>query len=322
MTDSTRPVIVIPGDEPAQLTGSPHLDRLEEVGDLRVHHDLPATDTEKIRRAQDAEILINSRGTVNWPGPVIDALPKLRFITVCGIGTDAIDLEAARRKGIVVSNIPGKTAPVVAEHALGLMLAAARRTAFQTREMKAGRWTSMDNIFLAGKTLGVVGTGSIGAHMAKLARGLGMRILAWTFNPSPERAASLGVEYVELDDLLRNSDVVSLHLKLTPDSRHLIGERELSLMKPGSLIVNTARGAVLDTKALVAALNSGHLGGAALDVFETEPMAADDPLRRCEQIILTPHNADQTPEGMDLLNAGVVENVNAFIEGRPQNVVT
>jgi D-3-phosphoglycerate dehydrogenase len=322
MDGSTRPTIVIPGDDPTQLTGSTHLERLNAVGDVRLFADRPETDAEKISRAADAEVLINTRSIVKWPGSVLEQLPRLRFITVCGIGTDSVDLEAARRMGIVVSNIPGKTAPVVAEHAFGLMLAAAKRAAFQTSEVRAGRWTLMDNIFLGGKTLGVVGTGPIGARMAALGRGLGMRVLAWTFHPSDKRAATLGVEYVELDQLLSESDVVSLHLKLTPDSQDMIGQRELELMKPGALLVNTGRGGLLDTGALIAALESGHLAGAALDVYPTEPISPDDPLLRCDQVILTPHNADQTPEGMDLLNEGVTDNTLAFLDGQPQNVVT
>jgi D-3-phosphoglycerate dehydrogenase len=148
-----------------------------------------------------------------------------------------------------------------------------------------------------------------------------MEVVAWTFNPTPERAARLGVRFLPLDDVLRLSDVVSVHVKLTPESRGLLGARELGLMKPGALLVNTARGAIVDTAALVAALRAGRLGGAGLDVFDQEPLPADHPLLGCEQVVLTPHNADQTPEGMDLLNQGVVDNVIAFLEGRPQNVV-
>jgi D-3-phosphoglycerate dehydrogenase len=241
--------------------------------------------------------------------------------TVCGIGTDSFDLVTARERGIVVCNIPGKTAPIVAEHAFGLMLAAAKRAHFQTAELKAGRWTSMDNVYLHGKTLGVVGTGAIGGVMARLGRAIGMDVVAWTFSPTPARAAELGVRYLPLDELLRTADVVSLHVRLTAESRGLLGPRELGLMKPGAILVNTARGPVVDTDALIAALHTGRLAGAALDVFDTEPLPPGHLLLACQQVVLTPHNADQTPEGMDLLNAGVVDNVIAFLEGRPQNVV-
>jgi D-3-phosphoglycerate dehydrogenase len=149
-----------------------------------------------------------------------------------------------------------------------------------------------------------------------------MQVLAWTFNPSPAREQALGARFVALEELLRQADVVSLHVKLTERSRGLIGARELALMKPGALLVNTARGAVVDTTALIEALHARRLAGAALDVFDTEPLPANHPLLACEQVVLTAHNADQTPEGNELLNAGVVDNVIAFLEGRPQNVVT
>jgi D-3-phosphoglycerate dehydrogenase len=148
-----------------------------------------------------------------------------------------------------------------------------------------------------------------------------MHVIAWTFNPTPERAASMGVEFVGLDDLLRRSDVVSLHLPLTDQSRGMIGERELGLMKQGALLVNTGRGALVDDAALLAALDSGHLAGAGLDVFPQEPLPADAPILSRQQVVLTPHNADATPEGLDFLNEGAVENAIAFLEGRPQNVV-
>ncbi len=317
-----RPLIVVPGDNPVQLAGSPHLERLRPYGEVVLHSTSPTGDAEKLSRVRDAQVMINSRGAVKWPRHLLEQLPRLRFITVCGIGTDSIDLEAARERNIVVSNIPGMTAAVVAEHALALMLAASKRVAYQTSELRAGRWKGMNNVYLRGKTAGVIGTGAIGAKMIELCRALGMEVVAWTFNPSAGRSRELGVRFLELDELLQVSDVVTIHVKLTPESRHLIGAGELSLMKPGSLLVNTARGAIVDTAALVESLNSGHLGGAGLDVYDTEPLPGNDPLLDCEQVVLTPHSADQTPEGYDLLNQGVVDNVIAFLEGRPRNIVT
>lgn len=322
MATTDRVVVVVPGDHPAQIQGSAHLDRLEPYGEVVLYTDRPKSLAEQLARAKDAVCLMNTRGAVKWPAEALRALPKLRMATVCGIGTDAFDLAVARELGIVVCNIPGKTAPIVAEHAFGLMLAVAKRAAFQTAELRAGRWTGRDNVYLRGKTLGIVGTGHIGAEMARLGRAIGMDVVAWTFHPTAERAAALGLRFVALDDLLRAADVVSLHVKLTPESTGLIGARELGLMKSGALLINTARGAVVDSAALVQALRAGRLGGAGLDVFDREPLPPDHPLLACEQVVLTPHNADQTPEGMDLLNAGVVDNVIAFLEGRPQNVVT
>src|SRR5215831_10825878 len=321
MAVSDRVVIVVPGDFPPQVQGSPHLERLKPYGEVVLYTDRPKTAAEQLTRAKDAVCLMNTRGAVKWPAELLRALPRLRMATVCGIGTDAFDLKVARELGIVVCNVPGKTAPLVAEHALGLMLAVAKRAHFSTAELKAGRWTVRDNVYLRGKTLGVVGTGNIGAATAGLGRAIGMQVIAWTYHPTAERAAALGVRFVPLDELLRTADVVSLHLKLTPESTGLIGARELSLMKLGAILVNTGRGAVVDQAALVGALRSGRLGGAGLDVYEKEPLPADHPILACEQVVLTPHNADQTPEGSDLLSAGVVDNVIAFLEGRPQNVV-
>jgi D-3-phosphoglycerate dehydrogenase len=322
MTTSSRLTIVVPGDDPVQIAGSPHLERLRTYGEVILYTDRPASLEEKIARAREADLLINTRGAVTWPGEALRALPKLRLIATCSIGTDMIDLATARELGIMVCNQPGRTAPVVAEHAFGLMFALAKRAAFQTAELKAGRWTRRENIFLQGKTLGIVGTGAIGAEMARLGRAVGMNVVAWTFHPSSERAEALGVRFVERDELLRTADVVSLHVKLTEDSRGLIGARELALMKPDALLINCARGGVVDTAALVEALHRGHLGGTAFDVYDQEPLPADHPLLSCEQVVLTPHNADQTPEGVDLLNEGAVDNVIAFLEGRPRNVVT
>ena len=314
--------MVVPGDDPVQIAGSPHLERLKPHGDVVLYTDRPASLEEKIERAKPADILINTRGVVTWPAEALRALPKLRMITTCSIGTDMIDLGTARELGIVVSNQPGQTAPVVAEHMVGLMFAAAKRAAFQTAELKAGRWTRRENIMLGGKTLGVVGTGNIGAEVARLGRAIGMDVLAWTFHPSPERATELGVRFVEFDELLRTADVVTIHVKLTDDTRRMIGARELGLMKPDALLVNGARGDIVDTDALVSALRSGHLGGAALDVYDHEPLPSDHPILSCDQVVLTPHNADQTPEGIDLLNQGAVDNVLAFLSGRPRNLVT
>jgi D-3-phosphoglycerate dehydrogenase len=322
MSARGRVTIVVPGDNPLQIAGSPQLERLKPYGDVALYRDRPATLEEKVARARDAAVIMNTRSAVKWPHEALIALPKLRMITVCGVGTDAIDLATAREKGIVVCNLPAVTAPVVAEHAFGLMFAAAKRAAFQTAELRAGRWTGVLNIFLQGKRLGIVGAGPIGAEMARLARAIGMEVVAWTRRPTEERAKKMGVRFVALDELVSTSDVVSLHLPLTPETRHLIGARELGLMKKGAILVNAARGAVVDTAALVEALQSGHLGGAALDAYETEPLPPDSAILSCQQVVLTPHHGDQTPEGMELLNKGVVDNVIAFLEGKPRNVVT
>jgi D-3-phosphoglycerate dehydrogenase len=318
---ASHPVIVIPADDPPQLQGSPRLEELRRHGEVVMFTDRPGTADEKIRRVRGATCMINSRSAVKWPGEVLRQLPELRMIAVCGIGTDAIDLEACRELGIVVSNIPGRTAPVVAEHALGLLLAVAKRACLHTGRLQRGVWGGPDNVYLRGKTLGLLGAGSIAAEMARLGQAIGMNVIAWTFHPTDQRAVDLGVRFLSLDELLRQSDAVSLHLRLTEQSRGLLGRRELALLKPGAIIVNTARGAIIDMAALAEALQEGKLGGAGLDVFDIEPLPRDHAILGCENIVLTPHNADQTPEGMDMLNAGVTENVIAFLQGQPRNRV-
>ena len=321
MSNGNRPLIVVPSDDPAQCQGSPRMAELEAVADLKIYPTRADSFDEQIERAQGATVIINSRSYLEWREDAFNLLPDLRFISVCGIGTDSIDLDAARDRGITVSNIPGKTAPVVAEHAFGLMFAAAKRAAWYTEMTRKGEWVKQDGVFLGDKTVGIVGTGNIGAEMARLCNAFGMNVIAYTFNPSDERAEKLGVRFVDLDELLAQSDVITIHTKLTPDSEKLIGAREISLMKPTAILVNVARGPIVDEAALVEALNAGHLSGAALDVFEDEPLPEGSPITQCEQVVLTPHIADMTPEGLDLLNQGVVENSLAYLNGTPQNVV-
>ena len=313
---------MVPGDDPPQIQSSPHLERLAPYGDVVLYTDRPITSAEKVNRAKEADILINSRGMVNWTTPVLRQLSKLQMITTCSIGTDMIDLQVAKELGVVVCNQPGRTAPVVAEHAFGLMFALAKRTAFHTAETKAGRWNRIDNIFLRNKILGIVGTGNTGSEMIKLGQAIGMDVIAWTFHPSQEKADRLGIQYVSFEQLLQTADVISLHVKLTDESRHLIDKKELELMKQGALLINCARGEVVQTDALVEALNAGRLSGAGIDVYDQEPPPSDYPLLTCKQVILTPHCADMTPEGVDLLNQGAVNNIIAYLEGHPENIVS
>jgi D-3-phosphoglycerate dehydrogenase len=318
---SGKPVMVIPGDEPPQIQNSPQLVRLKNLGDVTMYTDRPSSKNEKLRRVENADIILNTRSQIQWRRSDLEQLPKLKLIATCSIGTDSIDVEAAHELGVIVCNQPGRTAKLVAEHAFALMLAVAKRLSYQTIELKHGNWGKMENLYLQGKTLGIVGTGDTGSEMARLGNAFGMRVVAWTYNPSKARGKRLGVTYMPLDQLLRESDVVSLHVRLSQESWHLIGQEELRMMKNGALLVNVARGEVVDTSALVDALNTGHLGGAGIDVFEEEPISKDAPILKCEQVVLTPHIADVTPEGVELLNEGLVNNVIGFLGGKPQNVV-
>ena len=319
MRHMSKPVrIVIPGDDPPQIADSPALERLAPWGEVVVHRDRPASADEKIARVQDAEVILNSRSAITWREAEFARLAKLGLIATCSVGTDAIDLEAARERGIVVSNQPGVNAPFVAEHMFGLMFAVAKQAATQTAALRSGRWLLPTNVMLQGKRLGIVGTGAIGAEMARLGRAIGMDVVAWTFNPSPERAQSLGVDFVSLQELLETSDVVSLHVRLSPESTGLIGAAELARMKPTAILLNGARADVVDNAALVEALNAARLFGAGVDVFSQEPAPADDPILSCPRAVLTHHAADQTPEAVEATNEAAVDNIIAYLQGNPR----
>jgi phosphoglycerate dehydrogenase-like enzyme len=310
--------IVIPGDDPPQIADSPALERLAPWGEVVVHRGRPASADEKIARVRDAEVILNSRSAITWREAEFAQLPKLGLIATCSVGTDAIDLEAARERGIFVSNQPGVNAPFVAEHMFGLMFAVAKQAAAQTAALRSGQWLLPTNVMLQGKRLGIIGTGAIGAEMARLGRAIGMEVVAWTFNPSPQRAESLGVDFVSLQELLQTSDVISVHVRLSPESTGLIGAAEIAAMKPTAILLNGARADVVDNAALVEALDGGRLFGAGIDVFSQEPAPADDAILACARAVLTPHAADQTPEAVMATNEAAVDNVIAFLQGNPR----
>ena len=229
---------------------------------------------------------------------IIEAGEKLKVVGRAGAGIDNIDVEAAKEKGVKVLNTPEAPAIAVAELTIGLLLSLARQIPRADSSMKEGRWAKKEfkGWQLNGKTLGVVGLGHIGEKVARLAKAFGMKILITKRTPPPpEILKELEAEFVPLDELLRRSDIVSLHVPLTPQTHHMIGEREIQLMKDGAFIINTSRGAVIDEKALFKALKSGKLGGAALDVYEVEP-PEDYSLMKLPNVVCTPHIGAQTVE--------------------------
>jgi D-3-phosphoglycerate dehydrogenase / 2-oxoglutarate reductase len=230
---------------------------------------------------------------------LLAACPSLEAIVFLGTGAASyIDLEAAERHGIRVRAYGGYGDQSVAEHAVALMFAAARKLAAMDRALRAGRWETLDSMELAGKTLGVIGTGGIGRAMARLGAGLGMRVIAWNRSGVAE---GLPCEAVELDLLLRTADVVSLHLVLNDGTRGFLDANKLNLMKPGAIFINTARGAIVDEAALIAALEAGRIGHAGLDVFAEEPLPAGHPLTRLDNVTLTAHAAFATREASERL---------------------
>jgi D-3-phosphoglycerate dehydrogenase len=258
-----------------------------------------------------------------FPRTVIEALPHLRFIAVTGPAHRALDLAAATERGIVVSHTTGRGggASATPELALGLMLAVTRRIAFEDRRMRQGLWQGTVGTVLHGKTLGLVGLGRVGSRVAALGAAFGMTVIAWSQNLTDERAAACGARRVEKDALFREADIVSLHLVLSERSRGIVGAREIALMRPTSYLVNTARGPILDQSALIDALRRGAIAGAALDVYDQEPLPPDHPLRTLDTVVLTPHLGYVSVEGYRGLYGETVENVLAFLDGAPIRVL-
>ena len=242
---------------------------------------------------------------------VIPGGGRLRVIGRAGVGVDNIDVDAATARGVAVMNAPAGNTIAAAELTLALLLAAVRRVADADRSMREGRWDRgrFKGVELYGKTLGLVGAGRIGSTVAERARAFGMSVIAFDPYLTPERAQALGMEPVDLAALLERADVVTLHVPLTDSTRGLIGAQQLARMKKGAIIVNAARGGVVDEAALAAALESGHLGAAALDVFEEEPLPADHPLRSAPRLVLTPHLGASTAEAQHNVAVEIAEAV-------------
>ena len=315
-------MIVVPDDFPSVFQGSAAQERAKALGAVRVFSERGADqDQELIRRIGDARVAINIRAHARFSDGVFVACPALKMVSVWGTGTDNIDLHAAGMRGVTVCNTPGVNAFAVAEHALTLMLAVARKIPAIDREMHAGKWPREMLTQLLGKTLGVFGMGTIGSRVASLGRAIGMDVLAWSARGDEGRIRATGARAATKDDILRQADVVSLHVRLAEDTRGFIGRKELAMMKPCAILVNTGRGALVERDALIAALREGKLLGAGLDVFHQEPLAPDDPILTLPNVICSPHNAGQTPEVVrdGLLRA--VANVEHFLAGKPTDVV-
>lgn len=307
--------------------GSPYMRSLLDPGqlaalpDFLMYDDAPATLDDLVARLKDAWGMVLGWTRINER--VLAACPSLKLISFTGVGvTNYVDLDAATQRRVVVTNTPHYGDDTVAEYALALLLGLARRIPTLERNLREGRWDQEPaGIELRGKTLGIMGLGAVGSRIARFGAALGMRVVAWTAHPSPGRAAEYGVSFVQQEELAAVSDVLSIHLALTSATRHLVDGPFLSRMKKGALLINTSRGEIVDTAALVTALQAGHLAGAALDVFEEEPLPPDHPLLRLGNVLLTPHAGFNSREAAKQQLYIAVDNVVAFLQGRPQNVV-
>jgi D-3-phosphoglycerate dehydrogenase len=276
-----------------------------------------------LARIGDYEGLI-VRSATRVTRAVLAAGGRLEVVGRAGAGVDTIDVDAATERGVVVMNTPGGNTTAVAEHTLALLLALARRVPAADASLKAGRWdkSRLGGVELFGKTLGVVGLGRIGREVARRALGFRMQVIGYDPYLPRDAAERLGVESVELEDLLSRADVVSLHVPLTAETRHLLGAAELARMKPGVRLVNCARGGLVDEAALAAAIASGHVAGAALDVFEQEPPPPDHPLLRLPEVVVTPHLGAATDEAQTAVALAIAEQVaDALVRGLVTNAV-
>lgn len=256
---------------------------------------------------------------------LLERAPRLKVVANMAVGYDNVDVPACTARRIVVTNTPGVLTETTADLAWALLMAAARRVVEADRFTREGQWKTWGPMLLLGQdihhaTLGIVGMGRIGAEVAKRGRGFDMRLLYTSRTRKPELERELGLEHVALDDLLKRSDYVSLHTPLTPETRGLIGARALSLMKPTAILINTARGSVVDQPALTAALSARQIAGAGLDVFEVEPIAPDDPLLGLDNVILLPHIASASTATRGRMARMAAENLLAVLSGaRPAN---
>jgi phosphoglycerate dehydrogenase-like enzyme len=307
--------IVIPDDEPAVMSRSRAFQDLAGHN-VRTYLTRPSGPAELADRIGHSDVVINIRSTSRFTADVLEKCPALRLISIWGTGTDNVDLEAARRQGICVTNTPGVSAVAVAEHTLALVMAVAKRTVQVDRQVRQGGWPRAMVTELRGKTLGLIGTGAIGREVARLGAGIGMRVIAWTFHPRGDIA-----EWVAFEEVFRQCDVLSIHVRLSTETSGLIRREHLELMKPSAIVINTARGGIVNEADLVQALLANRIAGAGLDVFETEPLPPESPLFALPNVVLTPHAAGITPEATEAGLALAIENVSSFLAGQPANVV-
>lgn len=296
---------------------------LEEGGEIEVLVETKLDRAQLKARLNEVDAVVIRSGTT-ITADLLEGNTRLKVIGRAGIGVDNVDVPAATAAGIVVMNTPGGNAVTTAEHTIALMLAAARRIPQAHMKLAAGVWDrkSFVGTELAGKTLGVVGLGNIGSIVADRAKGLKMKVIGYDPFVTPERAAQLGVELAELDEVIANCDVLTLHVPLTDKTRGLINEASLKTMRKGAIIVNCARGGIIDEPALAAALESGHISAAALDVFAEEPPAPDNPLLRAPNVVYTPHLGASTAEAQAKVALAIAEQVRAFLlHGEISNAV-
>ena len=288
---------------------------LEGRAAVTVFNDHLADADAVVERLKGFDVLCVMRERTPLPRAILERLPRLKLVVSTGARNAAIDVAAAEERGVAVAFTGYTSAPTI-EMTWALILAASRHVVAENLAFRRGSWQQGVGIGLAGKTLGVLGLGRVGGAVAQVGAMFGMKVITWSPNMTPERAAERGATAVSKEDLLRRSDVLTLHLVLSPKTRGLLGADELALMKPGSLLVNTSRGPLVDEAALVAALTSRRIGMAALDVFDVEPLPADHPLRSLENVLGTPHIGYVADDLYRMFYGDTVKAVDAWLVAR------
>ena len=280
----------------------------------------PMGDEDQLVQAlQDFDVVVAMRERTAFPKSVITRLPKLKLLASTGLRNAAIDVPACLKQGVVVCGAKGARhgLAATAETAWALILALHKRLVASHNALTGGQWQPQLALALEGRVLGIAGLGNIGQRMARIAQAFGMEVIAWSPNLTPERAAQAGVRMVSKVQLFEQADVVSLHLVLSATTAGLVSQTELSAMRPGAFLVNTARAGLVDEAALLAALQQGRIGGAGLDVFWQEPLPQTHALCSLHNVVLTPHIGYVTPENLAAFYGGVLDNIKAWLEGRP-----
>ena len=267
-------------------------------------------------RLRDFEVIVAMRERTHFPRALLERLPNLKLLVTTGMRNVAIDSKAAGELGIVVSGTRMLTPPT-AELTWGLIIGLARHIPQEAQQMRRGGWQTTIGVGLNGKVLGILGLGKLGSEVARVGRAFQTEVLAWSENLTAEHASSLGATRVEKDELFRRADFVTIHLILSKRTRGLVTARELALMKPTAYLINTSRGPIVDERALIDALGERKLSGAALDVYDEEPLPADHPLRKLDNVVLTPHLGYVTVENYRQCYGDAVEDIRAFLAGHP-----
>jgi D-3-phosphoglycerate dehydrogenase len=289
--------------------------------DIKVFNEHLGGPDNVVNALQDFEIVCAMRERTGFPRAVIEKLPKLKLLITTGMRNASIDVAAATERGVTVCGTGSFGSPT-SGIAIGLMLELTRHIGYENARLKAGEtWQRTIGPELEGLTLGILGLGKLGTRTAKIAQAFGMKVIAWSQNLTPEKCKEVGVDYVSKEDLFRQADFITIHVILSQRTRGLVGAKEIALMKPSAYLINTSRGPIIDEAAMLTALRENKIAGAGLDVFDVEPLPVDHPLRKMDNVVLTPHLGYVATQNYRAYFGGVVDDIRAFLDGKPVRVL-